>query len=202
MSSGTSASSGRRRRRLLPLVVGLSVLAPLTVGWHWSRLGWVDEHLGYPKRPSGYAEIVDTFGQPCSKATHAIQLSWLASDNDVMYHPRVHRKLAGEGTAMVTDQGGKSTNLDNDVFGHIQNAHVQSYLRSGIWGYACRYIRDTTVWSTHAWGIAMDVSASWEPYGSPTSSVNYHHAPIWQDHRWYWGLAFNDPMHFQYADHY
>lgn len=202
MSSATSAPSGRRPRRLLPLVVGLPLVVPLIVGWHWSRFGWEDEHVNYPRRPSGYAEIVDVFGQPCNDAAHAIRLSWPASDNEVVYHPYVHRRLAGMGTAMIADQGGRSTNLDNDVHGHIQDEHLSSYVRSGIWGYACRYIRDTTVWSTHAWGIAMDVSASWEPYGSTTSSVNYHHAPIWKNHRWRWGLAFNDPMHFQYADHY
>jgi len=103
---------------------------------------------------------------------------------------------------MVYNKGGSSTNLDNDVYGHIQNAHLQPYVEAGIWGYNCRYIDNTTVWSTHAFGIAIDVSAVEEYYGKCNSTVNYRHASIWQSHNWYWGLAFCDPMHFQYATGY
>lgn len=103
---------------------------------------------------------------------------------------------------MVSNKGGQSTNLDNDVYGHIENAHLQRYVEHGIYGYACRAKRSGGEWSTHAFGIAIDVSSAEEYMGKCTSTVNRNHAPIWKDHGWYWGLAFCDPMHFQYATNY
>jgi hypothetical protein len=54
----------------------------------------------------------------------------------------VHRKLGHPA----------STNLDNDVKGHIHNKHLDDFIRHGIYGYNCRYIDGTTKYSTHAWG--------------------------------------------------
>lgn len=188
-------------RRVLPLVAAVVALAPLAVGWHWGRLGWRDHHENYPRRPSGYAEIVRVFGDPCNSAAHWNYMMWVSGDGHTEDF-RFHRKLGGMGTEMVADEGGRSTNLDNDVYGHIQNAHLIPYTLHGIYGYVCRYISGTTTWSTHAWGIAIDVSSAYEHVGHYHSHVNYHHAPIWKDHRWYWGKAFGDAMHFQYADKY
>jgi hypothetical protein len=198
------SSDPPRRRRSPTLALGtLLLLSPLLVGWHWHRLGWTDEHDNYPKRPSGYAQIVNVFGEPCSDAAHAVWMDWYAPDDEKTYRVWFHRKLGGRGTAMVSDKGGRSTNLDNDVYGHIRNQHLEGYALSGIWGYACRYISGTTKWSTHAWGIAVDVSARYEHYPSHYHShVNFHHADVWTNHRWYWGRAFGDAMHFQYADSY
>lgn len=201
---GSRRSSGRWRRpgTLLPLLLVLS-LAPLAVGWHWAKLGWKDEHINYPTRPTSYSEIVATFGQPCNDNTHAITMSWTAYDSGKVYWIRFHRKLGGRGTAMVSDKGGRSTNLDNDVYGHIMNEHLNKYVWGGIWGYACRYIKGTTTWSTHAWGIAIDIAASYEHCcDSYDSVINYYIAPTFRDHRWYWGKNFGDPMHFQYAKGY
>ena len=75
----------------------------------------------------------------------------------------------------------------------------QRYIKHGIYGYACRAKRNSNEWSTHAFGIAIDVSSADEYMGKCTSTVNKYHASIWQNHGWYWGLAFCDPMHFQYA---
>jgi len=116
----------------------------------------------------------------------------------VQLPPQARRPSHGDGLR----QGGKSTNLDNDVYGHIQNAHLQPYVEHGIYGYACRAKRNSNEWSTHAFGIAIDVSSAEEYMGKCTSTVNKRHAPIWQNHNWYWGLAFCDPMHFQYATNY
>jgi hypothetical protein len=38
---------------------------------------------------------------------------------------RFHRKLGGDA----------SSNLNNDVYGHIQNDHLSPYVRHGIYGY-------------------------------------------------------------------
>ena len=184
------------------LAAAIALLLPFLLANHWSQAGWRDRHYSYPARPSGYTQIVSRFGQPCNANASAISMQWVAGDTGQTYTPRFHRKLGGYPTEMVTDKGGRSTNLDNDVYGHIQNAHLQPYVEAGIWGYFCRYIDGTTSWSTHAFGIAIDVSAVEEWNGKCNSTVNYRHSRIWQNHRWYWGLAFCDPMHFQYATGY
>lgn len=201
MGSSSDPHRSRRRRRLLPaaIVSAVLVLVPLLIGWHWAKAGWRDWHYNYPATPTGYTQIVNRFGQPCNADASAVWMRWTASDNGYTYQPRFHRKLGGYPTEMVTNKGGRSTNLDNDVYGHIQNAHLGQYTKSGIWGYLCRYIKNTTTWSTHAWGIAIDISASYEPLGQCYSTVNKNFAYLFKNHGWRWGLDFCDPMHFQYA---
>ena len=190
------------RARVAALGALAAAVVPLIVAFHWARLGWVDEHLNYPSPASGYAQIVNRFGQPCSADAHAISMKWRAADNGVTYSFSFHKKLGGKPTAMVSDKDGRSTLLDNDVYGHIQNQHLQEFVEHGIYGYACRAKRGSNDWSTHAFGIAIDVSSAEEYMGKCTSTVNDNHAPIWKNHGWHWGLSFCDPMHFQYATDY
>jgi len=189
----------RRPRRALPLTVVVLLGALLLVGWHWGKLGWGDMHYNYPATPYGYSQIVNRFGQPCNSNASAIWMTWVASDNGYSYTFRFHKKLGGYPTRMVSNKGGTSTNLDNDVHGHIQNYHLSGYTKSGIWGYLCRYIAGTTKWSTHAWGIAVDISSRYEPMGRCYSTTNKYFAYVFKNHGWRWGLDFCDPMHFQYA---
>ena len=195
-------SRGDKVVRSLGIALPIASFLPLIAAFHWGQLGWRDQHANYPSRPSGYTQIVNRFGQPCNAEARAISMKWKAADNGVTYWFSFHRKLGGRPTAMVSDKGGRSTNLDNDVYGHIQNAHLQPYVEHGIYGYACRAKRNSNEWSTHAFGIAIDVSSAEDYMGKCTSTVNKRHAPIWQNHNWYWGLAFCDPMHFQYATNY
>jgi hypothetical protein len=162
------------------------------LAWHYFKQGWRDQHRNYPPKPNGYNQIVNVFGQPCNDNANRNAFQWRAHDNGVWYTVRFHRKL-GEAA---------SSNLDNDVKGHIINEHKSNYIRHGIYGYNCRKISGSSAWSTHAWGIAVDVSSAWEPYGRCSSTVNHHHAGIWNNHRWKWGVDFCDPMHFQYATGY
>ena len=199
MRNGSRTTHGPRMVALGALV---AVAIPLLVAFHWARLGWRDEHVNYPSTPSGYTQIVNRFGQPCSADARAISMSWRAADNGVTYSFRFHKKLGGRPTAMVSDKGGRSTNLDNDVYGHILNQHLQTSVEHGIYGYACRAKRGSGDWSTHAFGIAIDVSSAEEYMGKCTSTVNENHAQIWKSHGWHWGLSFCDPMHFQYATNY
>ncbi|MEX0990653.1 MAG: M15 family metallopeptidase [Actinomycetota bacterium] len=193
-----------RRRKLRAMLAGggLALVLPFILASHWTYVDWRDEHRNYPSRPSGYNQIVNTFGQPCNDNANAIADRWKAWDNDRWYDFRFHRKLGGYRTTIVPDQNGRSTNLDNDMWGHINTHHDNDHVKSGIWGYACRYIDGTSSWSTHAWGIAIDVSASFEHVGHYHSHVNGAHADTWERHRWYWGKNFGDAMHFQYADNY
>lgn len=181
-------------RRVVVLGTSVAVLAVAgpAVGWHYSRQGWRDQHRHYPPRPNGYSQIVNTFGQPCNANAYRNTLYWRAADNGVWYTVRFHRKLGGDA----------SSNLNNDVYGHIQNEHLASYVRHGIYGYNCRAVRGGGAWSTHAWGIAVDVSSAEEWNGKCHSTVNYRHDQIWRNHGWIWGLSWCDPMHFQYATGY
>ena len=199
MSSTSSSPPAKRHRRRLAATAAVLALVPMLSGWHWAKLGWRDLHYNYPATPQSYDQIVNRFGQPCNADASAVWMSWTASDNGVTYTFRFHRKLGGYPTQMVAGKGGKSTNLDNDVYGHIQNAHLIGYTKSGIWGYNCRYVAGTTKWSTHAFGIAVDISSAYEPMGQCYSTRNKNFASIFKDHGWRWGLDFCDPMHFQYA---
>lgn len=192
-------SSGNRR--LLAIAAALALAVPFIVGWKHGA--WNDYHINYPRTPHGYQQIVKTFGKPCSRAASHNRMAWKAADNGVVYHPHFHRKLGGVGTEEVRARGGRSTNLDNDIYGHIRTRGLGRFVKSGIWGYSCRFIAGTTTWSTHAWGIAIDVSASFEPCcDNHHSRVNFHTASIWKHHGWEWGKVFGDPMHFQYATGY
>ena len=184
------------------VVAAIGVALPFIVSAQAATLGWRDLRTNYPPRPSGYSEIVATFGQPCSAAASYVHRKWTAADNGVTYDLYFHRKLGGMGTNMLSDQGGRSTNLDNDVYGQIIVNRLSQYLKSGIYGYACRTTAGSTSWSTHAWGIAVDVSSAYEPSGNCGSNVNYMTADIWKNHNWHWGRTFCDSMHFQYAINY
>jgi hypothetical protein len=181
-----------RRLVVVPVAFLIGAVAPPAMAWHYQKQGWRDRHENYPPRPNGYNEIVNVFGQPCNDRANNNSMLWRASDNGVYYTVNFHKKLGGS----------TSSNLDNDVKGHIINNHLSEYVRHGIYGYVCRTISNSSAWSTHAWGIAVDVSTAWEPLGQCYSRVNYHHDQIWENHRWRWGLSWCDPHHFQYASGY
>jgi hypothetical protein len=44
--------------------------------------------------------------------------------------------------------------------------HGYDVLAGQTWGYSCRKISGTTVWSNHAWGLAVDINAPSNPYAS------------------------------------
>lgn len=193
--------SGRRRWRPLPILMLIALLAPLALGWHWAKLtGWRDRHINYPSTPSGYTQIVNRFGEPCNSNATAVWMRWNEADTGTSRLIYFHRKLGGYPTEVVTNKGGRSTNLDNDVYGHIQNDHLGQYTKYLVSTYACRLQRgSTSKWSTHAWGIAIDISSKYEPLGQCYSTTNKYFAQRFKSHGWLWGLSFCDPMHFQYA---
>ena len=188
--------------RVFPLVVVIGALSPLLVAWHWAKLGWRDHHYNYPSTPSGYTQIVNHFGEPCSDKATWNHMVWPQADTGTTVRLLFHRKLGGYPTEMVGDENGLSTNLDNDVYGHIRNDHVIGYTKHGIYTYACRLKRSGSEWSTHAWGIAIDISSAFEPMGQCYSTTNKNFAYVFKRHGWLWGLSFCDPMHFQYATDY
>lgn len=152
-----------------------------------------DQHYNYPPVPNGYSGIVSVFGAPCNGDANANALYWTAADNGVNYAVRYHRKLGGT----------RSSNLYPDVRFHVMYQGYDPRIYHGIWGYNCRYISGTTKYSTHAWGIAVDINSAYE-------HVNHYHChtvpsgvgTIFKGHKWSWGFSWGDCMHFQYATGY
>lgn len=68
------------------------------------------------------------------------------------------------------------------------------------WGYAKRKVADTNVWSTHAWGLAVDLNAPSNWRGGP-GDIPHHVVDLWEDHGFVWGgtWAHTDPMHFEFG---
>lgn len=193
-------------------VAGVLVMTPILFlitpagASHFYTSGWRHKHYSYPSVPSGYSAIVATFGLPCNSQVNDNYTSWVAQDDGKAYPVRYHYKLGGWGPYYGGDQSpGPSSNLNNDVRGHIRNNHVYKYVKRGIWGYNCRYISGTSKYSTHAWGIAVDINSAYEHVGSAHKhchSIPTSVSDIWKGHRWTHGVIFGDCMHFQYATNY
>ena len=84
-----------------------------------------------------------------------------ARDDGVAYPLYYHYGLGGYGRYYGgTGSKTRSSNLNNDVRGHIRNDHLVHSVTHGIYGYVCRKIAGTSKWSTHAWGIAVDDTGS------------------------------------------
>lgn len=204
-------SGFRRRRSALAVLAVASVCVVLSAApaasYHFSTYeGWRDRHVNYPPLPSGYSGIVSVFGEPCNSQVNKNRTNWVASDDGVSYAVYYHRKLGGWGPFYGgTNCSTCSSNLNNDVRGHIRNDHLHGHVKRGIWGYNCRRISGSTKWSTHAWGIAVDINSAYEHVGSDhrhCHSIPSSLAKRWTDHRWVHGVSFGDCMHFQYATNY
>jgi peptidoglycan hydrolase-like protein with peptidoglycan-binding domain len=51
-------------------------------------------------------------------------------------------------------------------------------LDAGMWGYEDRPIGGTNRWSFHAYGLAIDIAAPWNPQGSSQPSQSPHRLPL------------------------
>lgn len=175
-------------------VVGLLLAVPAAAIGQWSH-----QHRQYPNTPYGARQIKEVFGQPCNKRVNANTDLWRAADTGDQHSINFHRKLGGQ----------TSSNLDFDVKGHLDKRHKGRYLKSGIGVYNCRVISGTSSWSTHAWGIAIDISWNYEHFGHNDHPCHVVRSRtkvprIFKRHGWKWGRSFprRDCMHFQYASGY
>lgn len=182
----------------------MSAAGPAGANHFYTHHGWRDKHVRYPALPAGYSAIVNVFGEPCNGRSNDNRTYWIAQDNQIAYPVYYHYALGGYGRFYGgTGSTSRSSNLNNDVRGHIRNEHYGGYVTHGIYGFVCRKIAGSTKWSTHAWGIAVDISTAANPYptsacrGMPTGLIQ-----AWTKHRWTHGKAFDDCMHFQYASDY
>jgi hypothetical protein len=185
-------------------VLAIIAIAPSADAYHFYSEGWRDQHYRYPPVPSGYSQIVNVFGQPCNSNATYNRTNWVANDDGRSYPVYYHYKLGGWGTLYGgTGRYDMSSNLNQDVRGHIRNNHASQYILSGVWGYNCRRISGSSKWSAHAWGIAVDVNSAYEHTGHyHCHTVKGVVSDVWKGHGWKHGVDFGDCMHFQYATNY
>ncbi len=139
------------------------------------------------RRPDGLSQITETFGKP---GTNIGMFAMRAGADGKMINVPAHKKVGPIFQAVFADihKDGKSE-------------HIHSY--DGCYVYRTKRANSKS-YSTHAWGIAMDVNASSNPMKKnvkPSESQKVI-APYFERHGFYWGQAFADPMHFQYCTGY
>jgi hypothetical protein len=70
------------------------------------------------------------------------------------------------------------------------------------WGFGCRAIRNSSTPSNHSWGLAVDINAPTNPYGSTLKSDMPQWMPrLWWDYKFFWGGWYNsvkDAMHYEF----
>ena len=148
-----------------------------------------------PSRPYGLSGLRLVFGEHCSTE---------ANDGRA-YFP----SAGGRGTYGYVYFHSRLSNLiGNKVLPKINvKAKANDY---GVWGYACRMKTGGTSWSVHSWGAAVDTNTLHNPFGQTYWSGRGSNGKpfgsflpdIWKGRGFYWGLNFNDPMHFQYVSGY
>lgn len=67
------------------------------------------------------------------------------------------------------------------------------------WGFARRKVAGTNVWSTHAWGLAVDLNAPSNWRGG-RGDIPDHVVDMWENNGFAWGGMWlhTDPMHFEF----
>lgn len=147
------------------------------------------------RRPHGRRQLNDTFGRRCNRRANDAR-TWFPSawgrkkGGYVYYHSKLGRKI---GRQVIRRVNNKPKAVDY-----------------GVWGYACRMKTGGTGWSVHSWGVAVDTNTLRNPYGRTywngrgSNGRRYGRflPRVWMDRNFYWGLNFNDPMHFQYVTGY
>lgn len=177
--------------RKIAAVLALSLAFAVPLGTR-TAIADSDRHYNYPVIPAGESAIRRTFGSPCNSSTRANSLNWTAADNGRSYRVNYHRLLGGSSSSNVPD-----------VRYHFRAQGMDGTVKRGIWGYNCRRISNSSKYSTHAWGIAIDINSAYEHVGhTHCHTVTPAMAALWKTHNWTWGAAFNDCMHFQYATAY
>jgi hypothetical protein len=76
----------------------------------------------------------------------------------------------------------------------------QRYIVNSIGGYNCRKVAGTQSWSAHAFGVAVDINPSKNPFGiTLITDMPPSFRQLWTSHGWGWGGSWNskkDAMHF------
>lgn len=141
------------------------------------------------QRPHGYQQIIKVFGKP---GMNIVTQSMRAGPNGEIINVRCHKLLAP---------------IFKKVFDEIYKEGLSHCIKSFDGCYVYRRKKRGGSWSTHAWGIAIDINASGNPMVRNKRNMKITDgqkaiAPIFEKYGFYWGAAFGDPMHFQYCTGY
>jgi hypothetical protein len=194
--------------------VGVALACVMWAGVLWAppsasaspEPGWAHDHSvnGIPPRPSGWAEMVNTFGPKCTNRSNDARSLWPSQSEPftagyVYYHPYIQRDVGW------------------NIRGHVSDANKDAAPYPGVGGYNCRLISGSTSWSVHSWGAAIDTNWQRNPMGQDhwngrgADGVNYGTflPDVWRGaapgHHFFWGINWDsrpDPMHFQYVTDY
>jgi D-alanyl-D-alanine carboxypeptidase len=201
-----SARTLGRRWTVVGGAVAALMLGSVAARAYYPIDGWVHDHssAGIPPRPSGYTELVQTFGKPCSNAANDSRSYWPSQSarnvsGYVYYHPYIARDVG--------------YNIRN----HIAHDHRDGAVDYLVGAYNCRTIRGSTDWSVHAFGAAVDTNSArnplgqdhWNGKGADGTDYGRYLPDVWRGafpgHHFFWGLNWDsrpDPMHFQYVTDY
>lgn len=154
-----------------------------------------EDNLG--PRPYGLEGLKKMFGKRCNRKANDARTfmphAWgRKKDGYVYYHAKLLPKVA------------------YDIATPLLERRKHNAFDYGIWGYACRMKTGGTSWSVHSWGAAIDTNTLRNPYGQTYWDGRGANGRrfgrlipnVYMSENFYWGLNFNDPMHFQYVSGY
>lgn len=88
------------------------------------------------------------------------------------------------------------------AFGKVVDRGLHGTLRTFDGCFNPRQIRGGDSWSTHSWGIAIDIDAPWNRFGQTLFEMSQEVAQCFEEEGFIWGGRWQhrpDAMHFQYC---
>lgn len=151
-----------------------------------------DEPEASFERPHGVSKIYAVFGKPGKNQS---SFAMRAGPGGRTINVTCHKKIGP---------------ILQSVFKAIHEAGLSDHIHSYDGCYVYRTKRKNgSAWSTHAWGIAIDINASQNPMVGQknlrrmkVSDSQKVLAPFFEQAGFSWGKSFGDPMHFQYCTGY
>ena len=88
------------------------------------------------------------------------------------------------------------------AFGKVVESNLHGSLRTFDGCFNPRHMRGSDRWSTHSWGIAIDIDAPWNRFGQASFEMSEDLAQCFEEEGFIWGGRWQrrpDAMHFQYC---
>jgi hypothetical protein len=154
----------------------------------------------WPARPHGMAQTTAKFGPGWPTCLS----SGTAANDAKRWMPHVNANNQG-GYQYYNPYIAEPTQYIDDTMDAVGTRKSHTYY--GMYGYNCRAIAGTNSPSLHSFGAAFDTNTArnpvnqthWDGKGSDGADHGTYVPDKYKDANFYWGLAFDDPHHFQYA---